>query len=261
MGEISVHSGSNSTVVANKQRIGRKIWRPGRLTLVGLQVGLAISVAVGWYVSTGVGVLPKFFFGDPISVLMQIWDWIISGEIFSNLAITLVETVLGFAIGAVLGVLGGLWLGLSPVAGLLFDPYIKAINAMPRVILGPIFILWFGLGIMSKVALGVSLVYFVVFFNVIQGVREVSSVVLSNARMLGASGQQLLRSVYIPSAMSWVFSSLHTSVGMAFVGAVVGEYLGSAGGVGYLILQAEFYVRCQRRVRWNASFNSFRTLA
>ena len=110
---------------------------------------------------------------------------------------------------------------------------------MPRVILAPIFAVWFGLGIASKVALGVTLVFFIVFFNVYQGVKEVSPVVLANARMLGASRRQLLRHVYLPSATSWVFSSLHTSVGLAFVGAVVGEYLGSAQGVGYLILQAE----------------------
>jgi len=107
------------------------------------------------------------------------------------------------------------------------------------VILAPIFAVWFGLGVASKVALGVTLVFFVVFFNVYQGVKEVSPVILANARMLGASRRQLLRHVYLPSATSWVFSSLHTSVGLAFVGAVVGEYLGSSQGVGYLILQAE----------------------
>jgi NitT/TauT family transport system permease protein len=110
---------------------------------------------------------------------------------------------------------------------------------MPRVILAPIFATWFGLGMGSKVALGMTLVFFIVFFNVYQGVREVSPVLLANARMLGANRRQLLRQVYLPSAMSWVFSSLHTSVGLAFVGAVVGEYLGSARGIGYLILQAE----------------------
>ena len=99
--------------------------------------------------------------------------------------------------------------------------------------------IWFGLGLASKVALGVTLVFFIVFFNVYQGVKEVSPVVLSNARMLGANARQLLRTVYVPSAMSWVFSSLHTSVGMAFVGAVVGEYLGSAAGLGYVIHEAE----------------------
>ena len=180
-----------------------------------------------------------FFFGKPLIVLQKIWDWFAGGKIYEHLLITLIETLLAFSIGTALGLGIGLWLALSPTASALADPYIKAMNAMPRVILAPIFAVWFGLGILSKVALGITLVFFIVFFNVYQGVKEVSPVVLNNARMLGASGRQLLRTVYVPSAMSWVFSSLHTSVGMAFVGAVVGEYLGSARGVGYLILQAE----------------------
>ena len=147
--------------------------------------------------------------------------------------------MLAFVIGTVLGLVCGLWLALAPTASLVLDPFIKAANSMPRVILAPIFALWFGLGIWNKVALAVTLVFFIVFFNVYQGVREVSPVLLANARMLGAKQRQLLRTVYLPSATSWVFSSLHTSVGLAFVGAVVGEYLGSARGVGYLILQAE----------------------
>jgi|SRR5687768_3548513 NitT/TauT family transport system permease protein len=180
-----------------------------------------------------------FFFGKPLAVVEKTWQWFASGKIYEHLLVTLIETLLAFAIGTVLGLGVGLWLALSPTASSLADPYIKGLNAMPRVILAPIFAVWFGLGILSKVALGITLVFFIVFFNVYQGVKEVSPVVLNNARMLGASPRQLLRTVYVPSAMSWVFSSLHTSVGMAFVGAVVGEYLGSARGVGYLILQAE----------------------
>jgi NitT/TauT family transport system permease protein len=110
---------------------------------------------------------------------------------------------------------------------------------LPRVVLAPIFALWLGLGIWSKVALGVTLVFFIVFFNVYQGVKEVSPTVLANARMLGMSERSLMRHVYWPSALSWMFSSLHTSVGFAVVGAVVGEYLGSAAGLGYIIQQAE----------------------
>jgi NitT/TauT family transport system permease protein len=113
------------------------------------------------------------------------------------------------------------------------------INALPRVVLAPIFALWLGLGIWSKVALGVTLVFFIVFFNVYQGVKEVSPTVLANARMLGMSERALMRHVYWPSALSWMFSSLHTAVGFAVVGAVVGEYLGSAAGLGYIIQQAE----------------------
>ena len=199
-----------------------------------------------WYAMTTPGLVSEeaakktaFFFGKPLEVLKVIWVWFTGGKIYPHLWITLVETLLAFALGSLLGLIVGLWLALSPMASGLSDPYIKAANAMPRVILAPIFALWFGLGIFSKVALGVTLVFFVVFFNVFQGVKEVSPTVLANARMLGASRKQLLRSIYLPSATSWVFSSLHTAVGMAFVGAVVGEYLGSASGVGYLIVQAE----------------------
>ncbi|MEI6617921.1 MAG: ABC transporter permease [Betaproteobacteria bacterium] len=181
-----------------------------------------------------------FFFGEPGQVAQRIWAWFVTdADIYRHLRVTLSETVLAFGIGAASGLAGGLWLALSPTTSLVLEPYIKAFNAMPRIILAPIFGVWFGLGMGSKVALGVTLVFFVVFFNVYQGVKEVSPVVLANARMLGASGRQLLRYVYLPSATSWVFSSLHTSVGLAFVGAVVGEYLGSSQGVGYLILQAE----------------------
>jgi NitT/TauT family transport system permease protein len=211
-------------------------------------VVLLVSVVL-WYVFTSPTLLPPiyfaeanqaaFFFGEPLQVLLRLWRWFATGEIYEHLGVTLVETLLAFLIGTVLGVAIGLWLALSPMAARILDPYIKAANAMPRVILAPIFFVWFGLGVASKVALGVTLVFFIVFFNVYQGVSEVSPVVLANARMLGASPRQLLRHVYVPSAMSWVFASLHNSVGLAFVGAVVGEYLGSAKGVGYLIHQAE----------------------
>ncbi len=223
--------------------------RPQRANLVIWQWLLLVACFGLWYALTSPTLLPPFYFddankaaflfGEPQKVLQQIWVWFSGGEIWLHLWITLIETVLAFAIGTISGLGVGLWLALAPTASALLDPYIKAANSMPRVILAPIFGVWFGLGIWSKVALGVTLVFFIVFFNVYQGVKEVSPVVLANARMLGANRKQLLRHVYLPSATSWVFSSLHTSVGLAFVGSVVGEYLGSARGVGYLILQAE----------------------
>jgi NitT/TauT family transport system permease protein len=214
------------------------------------QFGLLAGLIAFWHVMTVPGLIPPmmfdndrqaaFFFGEPLKVAGRIWTWFVAeADIYRHLWVTLVETLLAFGIGSALGLAGGLWLALSPLASAVLEPYIKAMNSMPRIILAPIFSVWFGLGIASKVALGVTLVFFIVFFNVYQGVKEVSPVVLANARMLGASQRQLLRHVYLPSATSWVFSSLHTSVGLAFVGAVVGEYLGSSQGVGYLILQAE----------------------
>ena len=224
--------------------------RPQPRTLRLWQAALLVALIVFWYLMTTPGLVPPFmfdndrqaafFFGEPLRVAERIWTWFVrDADIYQHLGVTLTETVLAFAIGAIGGLAGGLWLALSPMASAILEPYIKAMNSMPRIILAPIFAVWFGLGIASKVALGVTLVFFIVFFNVYQGVKEVSPVILANARMLGASQRQLLRHVYLPSATSWVFSSLHTSVGLAFVGAVVGEYLGSSQGVGYLILQAE----------------------
>jgi NitT/TauT family transport system permease protein len=218
------------------------------------QVGVLAAVLVAWHLASRSD-KTAFFLGEPVKVAGRIWSWFMPigvapnalfpeglpgrADIYAHLGVTLLETLLAFVIGTVLGLVAGLWLALAPRAAAILDPYVKAANSMPRVILAPIFALWFGLGIWSKVALAVTLVFFIVFFNVYQGVKEVSPAVLANARMLGASQRQLLRTVYLPSATSWVFSSLHTSVGLAFVGAVVGEYLGSARGVGYLILQAE----------------------
>lgn len=215
-----------------------------RLTLLTLQILVAVVAIAAWYLLStypvlGKILLPPFFFSTPLDVAKQVVDWFASGVIWKHLWVTLIESILAFVIGSIGGVLVGFWFARQPRTAAVFDPYVKMVNALPRVVLAPIFTLWLGLGIWSKVALGVTLVFFIVFFNVYQGVEEVSSTVLANARMLGMNERQLMRHVYWPSALSWMFSSLHTSVGFAVVGAVVGEYLGAAAGLGYLIQQAE----------------------
>ncbi len=215
-----------------------------RLKLTALQVGVGLAALLVWHVLTVYPILgdPKkiqFFFSTPVDVLARVWREFAGGEIWRHLGITLLETVLAFVTGATGGILFGFLFARRQLLAAVFDPYIKAANALPRVVLAPIFALWFGLGIWSKVALGFTLVFFIVFFNVYQGVREVSPTVLANARMLGMNERQLMRHVYWPSALTWMFSSLHTSVGFALVGAVVGEYLGSSAGLGYKIHEAE----------------------
>jgi NitT/TauT family transport system permease protein len=215
-----------------------------RGVLIFLQAAVAFVILLVWQVLTTTHLVGdpnkiQFFFSTPGSVLARTFSELGTAEIWKHVEVTLVETVLSFGIGAAAGIVFGFLLARSELASQVFDPYIKAANALPRVVLAPIFALWFGLGIWSKVALGVSLVFFIVFFNIYQGVREVSPVVLSNARMLEMNERQLMRHVYWPSALTWMFSSLHTSVGFALVGAVVGEYLGSAAGLGYKIHEAE----------------------
>jgi NitT/TauT family transport system permease protein len=215
-----------------------------RPLLLALQILVALVFFGLWHVFTSYGFVGdvktlQFFFSTPLAVLERTAKMLADLSTWRHLGVTLTETALAFFIGAGAGIAIGFWFARKPMLAAVFDPYVKAINALPRVVLAPIFMLWFGLGIWSKVALGVTLVFFIVFFNVYQGVKEVNQTVLANARMLGMNERQLLRHVYWPAALAWVFSSLHTSVGFALVGAVVGEYLGSAEGLGYVIHQAE----------------------
>ena len=203
------------------------------------QALLGIAIVGSWQALSDAGKLDKFFFSRPSDIAARLLQWLRTGSIWPHLITTIEEAALAFIIGASAGVILGFGLARMPRLGALLDPYIRVVNALPRVVLAPIFLLWFGLGIWSKVALGVTVVFFIVFFNTHQGVREVDKVVVNNARMLGASEWQLVRHVLIPSAMTWVFSSLNISVGFAMIAVVVGEYLGAARGVGYLISQAE----------------------
>ena len=215
-----------------------------RAKLLGLQVLVMVVFLLLWHVVTAYPIMGdvktiQFFFSTPAAVIARTWNQLTGAEIYWHIGITLTETVLAFVIGSAAGIFFGFTFARRELLAAVFDPYIKAANALPRVVLAPIFALWFGLGIWSKVALGFTLVFFIVFFNVYQGVREVSPTVLANARMLGMNERQLFKHVYWPSALTWMFSSLHTSVGFALIGAVVGEYLGSSAGLGYKIQEAE----------------------
>src|SRR5579883_1443775 len=207
--------------------------RASRWTVLALQIGFFILSVGAWEGLSRLGWLDSFFFSRPSDIGARMVEWIVTGYIWQHLVTTLVEAMAAFVIGIAAGVLAGLALARVELLAAVFDPYIRILNALPRVILAPILIIWFGLGMASKIALGVTLVFFVVFFNTFQGVREVDPVILNNVRMLQASDRQLMRHVYLPSAMAWIFSSLHTSIGFALVGAVVGEYIGASRGIGY----------------------------
>ena len=217
----------------------RRAERPLRATILMAQLALLAAIVITWQAAVSLKLLDPFFFSRPSDIARRILSWAASGTLWSHLAITLEESLLGLVIGAALGITLGFALARSSFVARVLDPYIKMLNAVPRVVLAPLFLLWFGLGIWSKVALAVTLVLFVMFFSTFQGVRDADRVIVDNVRMLGASERQLVRHVLIPSALTWIFSSLQTSLGFAMVGAVVGEYLGAARGLGYVISQAE----------------------
>ncbi len=211
-----------------------------------IQAGLFLSVIGVWEMAARFGFVDRFFFSQPSIFIARAFRWLtdpsflLGGRnIYHHLLVTLEEMAGGFILGVLFGIAVGFWLGRSEFWSAVLNPYIQVLNALPRLVLAPIFVLLLGIDERSKIALGFSLVFFIVFFNVYRGVREVDRNLVNNAKMLGASERQLVRHVLLPSAMSWILSSLHTSVGFALVGAVVGEYLAAAQGLGWIISQAQ----------------------
>jgi NitT/TauT family transport system permease protein len=211
--------------------------------VLALRLALLVFLIGGWELGVRAGLIDPFFFGQPTGIWDKLVEWVRDGTsigpLWWQIWITIYEAGAGFLIGSVLGVLFGVALGRNPLLADVFSIYIKIANSIPRVVLGSIFIVALGLGSPSKIALAVVMVFFVVFANAFQGVREADKNLIANARILGAGGWQITQSVVIPSALSWILASLHVSFGFALVGAIVGEFLGSREGMGLLIATAQ----------------------
>jgi NitT/TauT family transport system permease protein len=210
-----------------------------RSSILAAQIALFVVVFGGWQLFTSLKIVDPFFFGQPSGIVHQAWNWVKHGTNFGSLWLqigtTMEEAVLGFFIGVAAGVVVGVLLGQVRFLSEVLSPYIKAVNALPRIVLGTLFIILLGLGMSSKVVLAGFLVFFVVFFNAFQGVREVDGNLVNNARILGASRLAVVRNVVIPSALTWIIASLHVAFGFAIIGAIVGEVLGAQHGLGVVI--------------------------
>jgi NitT/TauT family transport system permease protein len=217
--------------------------RQRQVNIFGLRILVAVLVLGSWELTTRIGIVDQFFFGQPSGIWHQLVVWVTEetalGPLWEQVLVTMEETVGGFIVGTVLGVIVGVLMGRNRLLSDVFSIYIKAANAIPRVVLGALFAISLGLDIRSKIATAAVLVFFVVFFNAFQGVREVERNLIANARILGADDRRLTTEVIIPSALSWILASLHISFGLALVGAVVGELFGATQGVGELIYNAE----------------------
>ena len=191
-------------------------------------------ILLAWQGASG-RLVDDFFISNPVEVGDRLYQWIADGSLFMHVWATVYETLMGFIFGAVGGVILGIWLGVAPFTSRLLNPYLNALNALPKVALAPLFVLWFGLGIESKIALAAVLVLFLVFLNTYAGVREVDQDLIDGARLMRATRAQLIAKVIIPSALSWVFAGLKISVPYALIGAVLGEMIAANRGLGYLV--------------------------
>ena len=214
-----------------------------KLSIHAAQLVVLVVVFGGWQLFTQLKIVDPFFFGQPSGVVSTAWNWVQHGTNFGSIWLqiytTMEEAVLGFLIGVAGGVVAGVLLGQFRFLSDVLSPYIKAVNALPRIVLGALFVILLGLGMPSKVVLAAFLVFFVVFFNAYQGVREVAGNLVNNARILGGSRMQVIRNVVIPSAMTWIIASLHVAFGFAVIGAIVGEVLGAQHGLGVLITDSQ----------------------
>jgi len=217
--------------------------RARKILVHSTQIAILVLGLGIWEIGSRTGLIDPFFFGSPFGIVLRLVDWFVNGTAYGSfwdqVWITLEESLLGFVFGVASGVIVGILLGEVPFLADVFGPYIKIVNALPRIVLGSIFVIWLGLGLPSKVLLAAVLVFFVVFFNAFQGVRSVDRNLVANARILGASRLQVVQHVVIPSAMTWIIASLHVALGFSIIGAIVGEFLGAQGGLGLVIATSQ----------------------
>ncbi|WP_217560941.1 ABC transporter permease [Streptomyces sp. GbtcB6] len=239
---VSTTPAANGSQVSAAAAARSAVRRRTALVWAG-RIGLAVFVLGGWQAFTAWGIVDPFFFGQPSGIAKRLVDLFRHGtefgSFYSNIWTTIQEALVGFVLGAVTGVVFGVALGQSRFLADVLGPYIKMVNAIPRIVLGSIFIVAFGIGVLPKILLAAVLVFFIVFFNAFQGVREVDRNILANTRVLGASQLQIIRHVTVPSALTWIIASLHSAFGFAIVGALVGEVLGAQSGLGLVIKTAQ----------------------
>jgi NitT/TauT family transport system permease protein len=223
----------------------RRLRRPSRRTVLVrvLQLALIVTILCVWQFGSGNPsrqhvLFDDFFVSKPTAIWHVLERWYRERILARNIWITLQEALIGFAIGCTSGVIVGLGLGMSRLTSDVFRPLITAAYSVPRLALAPMFILWFGLGMQSKIALVALMVFFLTFFNAFAGAREVDQELVNVLRIMGAPGRKVHTKVTIPSAAVWLIAGFRISIPYAFVGAIVGEIIASNRGIGYLIARA-----------------------
>ena len=201
------------------------------------QIGIGVVLLAIWHAASG-RLIDPFFISSPAAVAVKLWVWSTDGTLWHAFSYTFQAMFAGFVIGSMAGFFTGFVLGRSDLLARLFDPYITAVYCLPKIALAPLLILWFGIGIESKVAMSALIVFFLVFLNTFSGVRDVNPLYLQVTSIMGATSMQQLRYVVFPSAAAWVLTGLKVSVPYALIGAVVGELISSNRGIGFLIGQA-----------------------
>lgn len=198
-----------------------------------------LALAILWEVLARAGIINPFYAPAPSEILRVVFSLFAEGTILSHLEATFAAALSGLVIGLALGIILGFAAALVPLVADILEPVMMLLNAIPRVIMAPLFVIWLGIELPSKIALAVVLVAVLIFFSVYSGIKDVNQLLVERVRTLGGGRMVLLREVYIPSVTAWVLGSLKVAVGFAFTGAVVGEFVAATRGLGYLLQFAQ----------------------
>lgn len=212
---------------------GTRNWR-----MVAIRIALLCTLMIIWELAAGT-VVPEFFISRPSAIFGRLSEWVMDGSFFYHAGITASEALLGFLLGATVGLFVGVLLGRAQLLAEVLDPFIMAFYSLPKIALAPLFILWIGIGMTMKVTLTATIVFFLVFLNTYSGVRNVSQELVAIVRLMGAKERHILTKVVLPSALTWVFAGLRISVPYALIGAIVGELMASNKGLGALLVSAQ----------------------
>src|SRR5271170_1616694 len=197
-------------------------------------VVLAVLLAI-WEAAGRAGMLNPLYFPNPSRIAATLVDLFSDGRIWPHLDATFIAALGGLALGIAVGILLGVVAALIQFIAELLEPVMIILNAIPRVILAPLFVIWFGIGLASKIALSFILVAVLMFFTVFTGIRQVDRRFVERVITLGGDRWAIVRHVYLPSVAAWVLSNLKIAVGFAFTGALVGEFVAATRGLGYLL--------------------------
>jgi NitT/TauT family transport system permease protein len=226
-------AGGADAVLAAEDRRHRTTTRARRRFLFVTRLGILVAFLVGWELASGTLIRP-FFISSPTDVADALANWVETGELWYHGRYTLTAAFLGYVFGSLTAIALAWPLGLMSRLYRITEPYFLVAYSIPAVAMGPVFILWFGIGLTPKVVLAGYFVFFIVYVNTVTGFQQVPRGLLNVTRVLGASRFQLLRTVIFPSSIPYILSALRVTLPAAMIGAVVGEFIASNRGLGYL---------------------------
>lgn len=206
-----------------------------RKSYSGIFILIFLSI---WQFMANKGLVNIFFFSSPIEIIKDLASMFITGEVWPHIYITLKASLIGLLYGLISGVVVAFLFGNIKILADIFDPILVGLYGLPKLSLGPLFIIWFGIGIQAKIFMATIMVFFLVFFNAYAGFKDVDVDLINTLKVMGASRIQIIQKVVLPSCVPWITASLRSGAGAAVLGAIVGEYLGANQGLGWMVQSA-----------------------